>query len=156
MNQKGNIRFNIVWVSINKYETEEEFFHYYRSMPWFAVPQDQIPVTLENTADVFRLTGIPHLVLLDAADGSIISLDGGEKLINDKYGVEFPWKPHSLLSWVPFGLKTTITSLASDVKSRLTAALHPKNVFLVARDIVVGATMLVFRLTRTLYNYIAK
>lgn len=153
INQKGIERFDIVWVSINRDETEEEFFHYFRSMPWMAVPQEQIPLTLENTAELFKLTGIPYLVLLDGSDGSIISLEGREKILNDNYGIEFPWRSRSLLNFLPEALKKRVGRLVGDVKSSLARMLHPMNVVTVTKNVIVRAFTLAFRMMNALYSY---
>ena len=108
-----------MWISVNKDETEEDFYHYFRSMPWFAVPQYEIPNVLAKTADIFNLNSIPHFVLLDASDGSIITINGREQLLADKYGVEFPWRSRSLVNLIPKSLRKKATNSLTDIKATI-------------------------------------
>lgn len=156
MNHKAKGRFEIVWISINKDESEDDFLHYFRSMPWLAVPQDQVPLALENTAERFRLTGIPHLVILDGVDAAIITLDGREKVISDKYGIEFPWRPHSPFNLIPVNVRRRVSSFAADFKASLTQALHPMNILKTTKDLFVGVVKVAFRLITSFYDLVVK
>jgi hypothetical protein len=154
INQKGKDRFEIVWVSVNRDETEEDFFHYFRSMPWFAVPQSQIPQTLENTAELFKLTGIPYLVLLNAKDGSVITLEGREKILSDKYGVEFPWRSRSVFNLIPNSLKIRTSGMLAELKANIARTLHPLNILNVSKNMILSAVRLTFRMMNSMYSYL--
>ena len=51
------------------------------------------------------MKGIPHLVILDGDDASVITLEGRTKVLQDKYGLEFPWRPKNLLALFPKPLR---------------------------------------------------
>ena len=139
---------------MNRDESEEDFYHYFRSMPWYAIPKEYIPDMLLNTADIFKLTGIPHLVLLNARDGTIITVDGREKIVNDKFGAEFPWRTRSLLNLVPSAMKQRFMKMLTHLKSELTRTLHPMNIIRCFRDVIVSATIVSLKILRSAYSYI--
>ena len=56
-------------------------------------------------APKYGLKGIPHLVLLDGDDATLITTDGRTCLMKDQYGLEFPWRPRTLLSLLPKPMK---------------------------------------------------
>lgn len=154
VNRRGKGRFDIVWVSINRDETEIDFLHYFRSMPWLAVPQDQIPLVLENTADVFKLAGIPCLVLLDGTSSSVITLDGRQHVLDDRFGVQFPWRSKSLLNWVSTSVQRKVSGLVTEAKAQVLRALHPRRILLAVRDVLAGAVTLAIELLRSVYSFI--
>ena len=53
-------------------KSESEFLEYYGSMPWLALPRDQKKIMMSN-AKKFEVRGVPRLVMLNGADGSILS-----------------------------------------------------------------------------------
>src|SRR5690242_1623413 len=91
--KKQRARFEIIWVSRDR--TDEAFVDYYTKMPWLAVPIDSLPHIMEHLLDAHKVRGIPHFVLLEGEDASIITLEGREKLQQDRYGLEFPWRARS-------------------------------------------------------------
>ena len=74
-------------------------------------------------APKFGLKGIPHLVLLDGEDASLITIEGRTRLMKDQYGLEFPWRSRSLLSLLPKPLKRYVTRKLEDIKIRLSNGL---------------------------------
>ena len=113
---KGGNKLAVVWVNVNRDEPRESFEEYFRDMPWFAVPFENIPRALSNTADQFSLVGIPHFVLLDGFDASIVTLDGRSKVTNDRYGIEFPWRKRSLLMLTPRKFQRWVEDMKLKVK----------------------------------------
>jgi len=105
MNKKGK-KFEIIWIS--KDRSTEEFVEYYRKMPWLAVTVENLPEKIQKLSALYQVKGIPHFVLIDADDGSIINLDGRTKIIQDKYGLEFPWRSRSLVNLIPKSLRKLI------------------------------------------------
>lgn len=98
MNKKGK-KFEVVWVSGDR--SSEEFAAYYAKMPWPAVP---LPVAQKVHAKLgpkYQLKGIPHLVILDGEDASVYTLDGRSRVSQDSYGLEFPWRPRTLMNLLP-------------------------------------------------------
>lgn len=45
-----------------------------------------------SLCEKYNVTGVPLLVLLDAATGEIINHDARKSLMSDPAGVKFPWK----------------------------------------------------------------
>eukprot|EP01041_Mallomonas_annulata_P008240 gene8240-16944_t len=125
MNKKGK-KFEIVWISQDR--SQEDFQQYYTKMPWLAVPVPGIQDALQKFANPkYGLKGIPHLVILDGDDASIITVDGRGMVARDKYGLEFPWRPRTLLSVIPKPLqkliKRQVTILASTLQKFLYGAM---------------------------------
>lgn len=115
MNAKGK-KFEVIFVSRDR--SAEEFGEYYSKMPWLAIPLHAVSQVLERLAPRFQLKGIPHLVILDGDDASVITLDGRTKVSSDKYGLEFPWRPRSLLSLVPKPIKRAIKNQVEALKAK--------------------------------------
>ena len=113
MNKKGK-KFEIIWASRDR--TAEEFVEYFQKMPWLAITIDNLNEKLSSLAQTYQLKGIPHLVIIDGEDGSIFTLDGRTMVLKDKYGLEFPWKPRTLLNFLPKGLKNVITNKIEKTK----------------------------------------
>lgn len=115
MNKKGK-KFEIVWVSRD--QTTDDFVAYFQKMPWLAVPVGSLEEVVAKLAGKFQLKGIPHLVILDGYDGSVYTLDGRTQFAKDKYGLEFPWAPRTLMNALPRSLRTYIKSKISSLKSK--------------------------------------
>jgi nucleoredoxin len=109
MKKKGK-KLEVVWVSRD--QTEQDFVKYYEEMPWLAVTIENIPKCLKATSDRFQVRGIPHLVILDGYDATTISLDGRTKVLQDPYGLEFPWRPRTpgalLKRFVPQSVRSLV------------------------------------------------
>ncbi|RWR79473.1 LOW QUALITY PROTEIN: putative nucleoredoxin 1 [Cinnamomum micranthum f. kanehirae] len=83
--------FEAVFVSTDK--DEESFKEYFAKMPWLAIPFSD-STTRRRLNDLFKVRGIPHLVLL-GGNGKLLS-NGGVALIKE-YGVEaYPFSPEKL------------------------------------------------------------
>jgi len=97
-NKKGK-KLQVVWVSGDR--SSDEFLDYYSKMPWLAVP---LPIAQRVNAKLspkYNLKGIPHLVVLDGHDATVYTLDGRTKVAQDKYGLEFPWRPRTIMNLLP-------------------------------------------------------
>ncbi|KAJ4836200.1 hypothetical protein Tsubulata_046627 [Turnera subulata] len=75
-------KFEIVFVSAD--EDEESFNDYFAKMPWLAIPFSE-EKKRESLDELFKVRGIPHLVVLDET-GSVLITNGVE--IVREYGVE--------------------------------------------------------------------
>lgn len=83
--------FEVVFVSAD--EDVESFNEYFSKMPWVAVPFSESD-TRDKLNDLFKVSGIPHLVLLDEY-GKVLS-DAGVVVVGD-YGAEgYPFTPEHL------------------------------------------------------------
>ena len=63
----------VLFVSLDR--TEDEFKHYYATMPWLAVPYSQGARAQELRAR-YRIIGIPQLVVVKSEDGALVTLKG--------------------------------------------------------------------------------
>lgn len=113
MNKKGK-KFEVVWMSQDR--STDEFAAYYQKMPWLALPVEAIQTRLPELSQLYQARGIPHLVILDE-DTRVITTDGRTMVAKDPYGLEFPWKPKSLLSLVPRPLRRLITAQVQKAKA---------------------------------------
>ena len=105
MKKKGK-PFEVVWVSRDR--GPNEFLDYYSKMPWLAVTWENFQSIGQKTAALYGMKGIPHLAILDGDDLSVITTDGRTLVMKDKYGLEFPWRPRSLLGLIPKPIKKYI------------------------------------------------
>lgn len=121
MNKKGK-KFEIIWVSRD--QSTEDFVAYYQHMPWLAVPVENIEACMQLTSNKFQLKGIPHLVILDGFDASIYTLDGRTKVSQDKYGLEFPWRPRNLMNILPRPVKSFIQKHLNVIKLKLNTFMY--------------------------------
>ncbi|KAK8529442.1 hypothetical protein V6N13_102360 [Hibiscus sabdariffa] len=80
LSQKGD--FEVIFVSAD--EDEESFNGYFSKMPWLAIPFSDSE-TRKRLDELFKVMGIPHLVLLDE-HGKVLT-DEGVEIIRE-YGVE--------------------------------------------------------------------
>lgn len=117
MNKKDPDSFQIVWVSQD--QTSEDFFEYYQEMPWLALPIPSIASLGNVLSSKYQVKGIPHLVLLDGDDASVYTLEGRTKVLQDKYGVEFPYRPRTVWHMLPRPLKRLLSGALSGVQQRV-------------------------------------
>lgn len=97
-------------------------------MPWLAVTLQNVQPVLEKLAPKYELKGIPHLVILDGDDATVLTLDGRTAIAKDPYGLEYPWRPRTLLSLLPKPLKRLLKAqlekLLHSLKSTIRGALE--------------------------------
>uniref|UniRef100_A0A7S1J100 Thioredoxin domain-containing protein n=1 Tax=Eutreptiella gymnastica TaxID=73025 RepID=A0A7S1J100_9EUGL len=86
MKEKGQ-EFEIIFVSSDS--NQEAFTEYYKSMPWLAVPFDDL--RKKKLHGQFGTQGIPHFALMEP-DGTLITNSARGFVNNDPNGVEFPWR----------------------------------------------------------------
>nr|CAB3495662.1 unnamed protein product [Digitaria exilis] len=84
--------FEVVFVSGDK--NDEAFNAYFAKMPWLAVPFSDSEGR-KGINGRFKVSGIPHLVILDAKTGEVYTEDGVEFVTG--YGVEaYPFTPERI------------------------------------------------------------
>jgi thiol-disulfide isomerase/thioredoxin len=117
--QKKGKKFEIIWASSD--QSDDDFLTYYLEMPWVAVPLNSELLTQVATyaAKNFNLKGIPHLVILDGVDASVYTTEGREKVSADPYGLQFPYRPRSVINLVPRGIKNFVSGHVRAVKQRV-------------------------------------
>ena len=81
MKKKGK-KFEIIWVSSDR--APEQFVEYYRKMPWKAVTWENTQQVVAKIGKMYRVKGIPHLVLLNADDASVITYSGVLEVQKDR------------------------------------------------------------------------
>lgn len=125
MNKKGK-KFEVVWVSRD--QTEDEFVQYYQEMPWLAVTIENIQKCVEATTNVYQVRGIPHLVILDGVDATVYTLDGRTKVLQDQYGLEFPWRPRTpgmiVKQLVPRSVRALVARHVNGAKQKVLSFLR--------------------------------
>jgi len=120
MKKKGK-KFEIVWVSGDR--SSDDFLTYYSKMPWLAVPLAIAQRVSAKLGPRFKLKGIPHLVVLDGVDASVYTLDGRTKVSQDRYGLEFPWRPRSLMNLLPRPVVRLLKQQIEHLRASLTKLL---------------------------------
>lgn len=91
--------FEFIFVSSDR--DMASFNEYFGEMPWKAFDKndanyDMIKSTLSNMFDV---SGIPHLAVVEAADGSIIQKNARGDASSDPEGENFPWPPKAMYTF---------------------------------------------------------
>lgn len=78
--KKGKL-LEIIYVSSDKYL--EEFEEYYTKMPWLAIPTDEKSAKIKDKlAAMFKIRGIPTLVLLDVKTGYYVTDDARNNVLS--------------------------------------------------------------------------
>jgi nucleoredoxin len=113
-------QFEIVWVS--RCRDGNSYGQYFSSMPWLALPPEEaMGARGQELGDKYKVKGIPSLVLLDDL-GNTITIDGRNKIPQDKAGVGFPWRnPVSQIvaTLVPRSLRLLIKTQIEAVKKNV-------------------------------------
>jgi nucleoredoxin len=81
-----------VFVSSDK--DQGAFDSYYSEMPWKALPFSERDLK-GKLSKQFKVNGIPSFVIVDAADGSLVTDKGRNGVAGDPTGADFPWRPQS-------------------------------------------------------------
>jgi hypothetical protein len=89
----------IVFVSSDR--DEPSFRRYYESMPWFAIPFDQLQFYKQTLNMTYGLRGIPSFVVLDAVSGQVVvpANQSRQEVVNACRGGE-PQIESMLESWL--------------------------------------------------------
>lgn len=84
-------QFEIVWISRSRdYDKWGQFFGH---MPWLAMtPEEAMGQKGALLSEQYKVKGIPHLVLVDADSGDVITYDARTKIPADRAGIGFPWR----------------------------------------------------------------
>lgn len=81
-------QFEIIWVS--RCRDTNAYVQYFAQMPWLALPPEEaMGERGQWLSQKYKTKGIPHLVLLDDL-GNTITIDGRNKIPQDKTGIGFP------------------------------------------------------------------
>jgi len=78
----------VVFVSSD--QDDHSFAKYFAEMPWLAVPFDNRDVK-DELSSKFDISGIPALIVLNAASGKVISADGRRDVMVHKANVGTHW-----------------------------------------------------------------
>ncbi|XWS69014.1 hypothetical protein CRYUN_Cryun04dG0143300 [Craigia yunnanensis] len=89
LSPKGD--FEIIFVSGD--EDEESFNGYFSKMPWLAIPFSDSE-TRSRLDELFKVMGIPHLVVLD--ENGKVSTDEGVGIIREYGGDGYPFTPEKI------------------------------------------------------------
>jgi nucleoredoxin len=80
----------IIFISSDR--DQHAFDEYYTTMPWLALQFDERSKKQELT-EVFHVTGIPTLILLDGDSAEVICRDARDRIQHtDTKGERFPWR----------------------------------------------------------------
>lgn len=78
---------------------EAEYKKYAETMPWWCLPY--AISTLPRLTAMYQAHGMPHLVVIDAKNGSTITTNGVDCLQEDPVGQNFPWRPQRVVDVLP-------------------------------------------------------
>ena len=98
-------------------------------MKWLALPPEEaLGQRGQVLNDLFKVKGIPHLVLLDEV-GNVITYDARNKLPADRAGIGFPWRnPLATLyvTLVPKSLRMIVKSHVDGIKGKVLGMIKKK------------------------------
>jgi len=60
-------------------------------MPWLSIPLGD--KRKEELSDLYEIEGIPTLIIIEPATGTVINTGGVDRIQSDPLGAEFPWFP---------------------------------------------------------------
>lgn len=119
--------FEIIWVS--RCRDVNSFGQYFTHMNWLALPPEEaLGQRGQVLGDLFKVKGIPHLVLLDEV-GNVITYDARNKIPQDRAGIGFPWRnpiAQLYVTLVPKSLRLMVKSQVDEVKGKVFAVLKKK------------------------------
>jgi len=78
---------------------EDQYKEYTSDMPWLCMPFEA-PES-KKLAGKYNAQGIPHLVVVNGTDGTVITYKGTEEVRGDANGTNFPWKPKTMSEIMP-------------------------------------------------------
>ncbi|GLC74047.1 hypothetical protein PLESTF_001454200 [Pleodorina starrii] len=80
----------VVFVSSDR--DEKSFEEYFGEMPWLALPFEAREAKAE-LSQLYKIRGIPSLIILDGETGALITANGRDALGDDPSCEGFPWRP---------------------------------------------------------------
>jgi len=120
-------QFEIIWVS--RCRDVKSFGQYFTHMNWLALPPEEAMGPRGNAlAELLKVKGIPHLVLLDEL-GNVITYDARNKLPTDRSGIGFPWRnplATVYVTLVPKSLRLMVKSQMDGIKGKVAGLLKKK------------------------------
>lgn len=113
--------FEIVWVSrCRDVQSYEQYFSHMGG--WYALPpQEAMGERGARLSELYKVKGIPTLVLLDEM-GSIITKDGRNMIPKDKAGIGFPWRNPLVTLYtnlIPRSLRLLVRTQIASVKDKV-------------------------------------
>lgn len=81
--------FELVFCSLDN--DESDYKEYISEMPWYCMPFEA--KESQMMASKYNAEGIPHLVVIDAKTGEVITEDGTSSVGEDSEATKFPWTP---------------------------------------------------------------
>lgn len=120
-------QFEIVWVS--RCRDVNSFGQYFTHMKWLALPPEEaMGKRGQVLGELFKVKGIPHLVLLDEL-GNVITYDARNKIPTDRAGIGFPWRnplAQLYIVLVPKSLRLMVKSHVDGIKSQLSGLIRKR------------------------------
>jgi hypothetical protein len=115
--KKKTKKLEVLWIS--KDHSIDEYYNYFDKMPWLAVQINHLENATSLVSQYCSTNGIPLLAVFDNIDGSLISCDGVSLVMNDRYGIEYPWRPRSILSLVPKPIRRLMGYQIAAIQNKL-------------------------------------
>lgn len=117
----------LVFCSFDRQKTEYE--EYTSDMPWLCMPFESKESKTMGTK--YKANGIPHLVVVDATTGDVITYEGSSEVREDPDGEKFPWFPKSLKEILTPEIRIqTSTGVGDDTATMEYASLKDKYLML--------------------------
>ncbi|CAN0053472.1 unnamed protein product, partial [Heterosigma akashiwo] len=129
MNQRPGRKdqFEIIWVSRCRDATSS--MQYFTHMNWLALPPEEaLGQRGQMLNDLFKVKGIPHLVLLDE-DGNVITYDARNEIPKDRSGIGFPWRNPLVtlyVTLVPRSVRLMVKAQVDGIKRKALGLLKKK------------------------------
>ncbi|KAG8042700.1 hypothetical protein G9C98_005335 [Cotesia typhae] len=84
----------VLWSNVTDVlDFDQCFNNHVNDLPWLVVPNQDYERKTRLTRRYRIKSGVPTLILLEGASGSVVTRGGVERVIEDPNGVNFPWRP---------------------------------------------------------------
>ncbi|XP_057325491.1 nucleoredoxin-like [Microplitis mediator] len=84
----------VLWSNVTDVlDFDESFNNHVQDLPWLVVPNQDYERKTRLTRRYRIKSGVPTLILLEGASGSVVTRGGVERVTEDPSGVNFPWRP---------------------------------------------------------------
>ncbi|XP_034945696.1 nucleoredoxin-like isoform X2 [Chelonus insularis] len=84
----------VLWSNVTDVlDFDESFKNHVADLPWLVVPNEDYERKTRLTRRYRIKSGVPTLILLEGASGSVVTRGGVERVLEDPSGVNFPWRP---------------------------------------------------------------
>lgn len=88
--KKDGKKFEVIFASSDR--DASSFAEYWGDMPWAALPFDN-RAGKDKLSEFFSVEGIPTFIIIDPKTNKVLSSNGRAKVMGDKTGENFPWRP---------------------------------------------------------------